>query len=1146
MSISKVLIANRGEIAIRIARAVNELGMESVGIYTHEDRVSLHRLKVNEAYQIGSGKGPVEAYLDIEGILDVAVEAGCDAVHPGYGFLSESPEFAQRCAEQGLIFIGPKPEVMSGLGDKVQARHVAIAAGVPVIPATQPLSSDPDEIKQAAKGVGLPVMLKASWGGGGRGMRIVRDAKNIVQIVKVAQQEAQAFFGKDDVYFEKLIEDAHHIEVQILGDDAGNIIHLFERDCSLQRRHQKVIERAPAPHLSSVIRDDMCAAAVKLCKHIGVNNAATVEFLLDAKTGGFYFIEVNPRVQVEHTITEEITGVDIVKAQIAIADGGILGTGNPLLPGQDDVKIFGAAMQCRVTTEDPTNNFIPDYGRIMAYRSPAGPGVRLDGATSYAGAVVTRYYDSLLVKITTRGRDHNEVIERMARALLEFRIRGVKTNLPFLQHLITHAKFIDGSYNTQFIDTQGSLFNFPKKRDRATKLLKFIGDVIVNGNPEVAGRKLPAVLRFPEAPKLPRSNTPGGFKTLLKTKGAGAVVDAVHSHSGALMTDTSMRDAHQSLLATRMRTSDITKIAPYYSGSMSGLFSVESWGGATFDVSYRFLKEDPWERLEICANAMPNIMQQMLLRASNAVGYKNYPDNVVKEFIGQAANSGVDVFRIFDSLNWVENMRLAIDAVNDSGKISEATICYTGDLLNPDETTYTLKYYIDMAKQLEAAGAQILGVKDMAGLLKPASASALFTTLKSAVGLPIHFHTHDVSGISAASILTAIDAGVDIVDAAMDTLSGLTSQPSLGSLVSALKNTPNDTGLDLISVREISKYWGHVRDNYAGFEQNIRAGASEVYIHEMPGGQYTNLKEQARSLGLEARWPEVAQTYADVNSMFGNIVKVTPSSKVVGDMTLAMMTAGLSRADVENPAREIAFPDSVVSFFKGDLGQPPNGFPKVLQKKIIGDQKPLTLRPGATLSAIDFDKERAVLSEIIGNKATDRDLISYVLYPNVFLDYCSHRSDYGRTSVLPTSVFFYGMKPGQEVRVDLEKGRPVIIRFLASSEVDLEGKRSVFFELDGFSRSVKVIDKSANAVSESNEKADPGNPDHIGAPMPGLVSSIEVSEGETIRAGQTLVIIEAMKMQSAIPAEYDGVIKRLIAYEGQVVDTKDLLCVISN
>ena len=1145
LKLTKILIANRGEIAIRIARAINELGLQSVGIYTHEDRVSLHRLKVNEAYQIGAGKGPVEAYLDIDGILDIAEESGCDAVHPGYGFLSENPDFAEECAKRGIVFIGPKPEVMRGLGDKVQARHVAISAGVPVIPATQPLPSDKAAILAAAKEVGLPVMLKASWGGGGRGMRIIRENEGIVQTVNIAQQEALSFFGKDDVYFEKLIEDARHIEVQILGDNHGNVIHLFERDCSLQRRHQKVIERAPAPHLDGKIRDEMCAAAVRLCQHIGVNNAATVEFLLDAKTGKFYFIEVNPRVQVEHTITEEITGIDIVKAQIAIASGGKLGDGNPLLPSQDSVQLLGAAMQCRITTEDPTNNFIPDYGRIMAYRSPAGPGIRLDGATSYAGAVVTRYYDSLLVKITTRGRDHQEAIERMGRGLLEFRIRGVETNLPFLQHLIEHPKFIDGSYNTQFIDTQGALFSFPEKRDRATKLLKFIGDVIVNGNPEVTGRKMPTALTQPNIPKLAKPKKLEGFKTILTAKDPKAVVKAIKANDGPLFTDTSMRDAHQSLLATRMRTSDIVNIAPSYAQNMSALFSTESWGGATFDVSYRFLKEDPWERLDACASAMPNILQQMLLRASNAVGYKNYPDNVVKGFIQQAAKSGVDVFRIFDSLNWVENMRLAIDEVNSTGKISEAAICYTGDILNPNEQTYTLKYYVNMAKQLEAAGAHILAVKDMAGLLKPLAAQALFKALKEAVGLPIHFHTHDVSGMATATVIAAIEAGVDIVDAAMDSISGLTSQPSMGSLVAALENTPYESGLDLNNIRNISEYWSQVRDNYAAFEHNIRAGASEVYIHEMPGGQYTNLKEQARSLGLADRWSDVAQMYATVNQMFGNIVKVTPSSKVVGDMTLAMLTSDLTREDVEDPDRQMAFPDSVVSFFKGELGQPPNGFPKALQKKVIGDEKPITCRPGEIIPDLDLDAEMKKLKSEIRRKTTDQDLIAYLLYPNVFLDFCSHRRDFGSTSVLPTPVFFYGMEPDQEIQIQLEKGRPVNIKFLAVSDVDNEGMRRLFFELDGFSRSVKVADKSVNVSKTVNEKAAKNNPDHIGAPMPGLISSVKVKVGESVVAGQTLVVIEAMKMQSAIPAEQDGIVERITVKPGQVVEGQDLLCVVT-
>jgi len=1141
----KILIANRGEIAVRISRAANELGLKSCAIYAREDRMSLHRLKTNEAHLVGAGKGPVEAYLDIDDIIRIALENGCDGVHPGYGFLSENPDFADRCTEEGLTFIGPGSDVMRRLGDKVRARHVAVEAKVPVVPASDPLSDDPDEIMAVAKSIGLPLMLKASWGGGGRGMRVIRSTDQLIDTVRIAKQEALNFFGRDEVYFEKLIEDAQHIEVQILGDHHGNVIHLFERDCSLQRRHQKVLERAPAPGLDPALRQEICDSAVRLARHAGVNNAATVEYLLDAQSGEFYFIEVNPRVQVEHTITEEITGIDIVKAQILIASGKALGAGHPLLPAQDDVAISGAAMQCRVTTEDPANSFIPDYGRIIAYRSPAGPGVRLDGATAYTNSVVTRFYDSLLVKVTTRGRNHEEAKDRMSRCLLEFRIRGVETNLLFLQQLIHHPDFLEGRYNTQFIDTGTDLFSFPERKDRATRLLKFIGDVTVNGNPEVKGRPLPAALREPVLPVSHGAKPVDGLKQVLQKDGPKGVVKALHASKNPLVTDTTMRDAHQSLLATRLRSDDIVKIAPHYARLMPGLFSTESWGGATFDVAMRFLKEDPWERLEQCAAAMPNIMQQMLLRASNAVGYKNYPDNVVKYFTQQAAQAGVDVFRIFDSLNWIENMRVAIDAVGETGKIAEAAVCYTGDLLNPEEDRYTLQYYVDLAKQLEAAGAHILGVKDMAGLLKPAAATRLFTALKNEIGLPIHFHTHDVSGIAGASILAAVEAGVDVFDAAMDGLSGLTSQPSLGSLVAALDNTDRATAIDIDNVRTLNHYWEQVRDNYAGFEQNIRSGASEIYVHEMPGGQYSNLKEQARSLGLASRWPEVARTYSDVNDMFGNIVKVTPSSKVVGDMTLAMVTAGLTRDDVENPDKEIAFPDSVVSFFKGELGQPPNGFPKALQKKVLGDIEPLTVRPGSVLPEIDLKATRKELSKTMnGRKVSDQDLASYLMYPTVFLDYAGHRRDFGNVGVLPTPVFFYGMGQGDEVSVPIERGRHAIIRLLAMSDVDEEGKRNAYFELNGQGRSVVITDNSVTSNVVVQEKADPNNPDHVAAPMPGLVSSIEVTEGEEVKAGDTLLVLEAMKMQSAIPADKDGRIERIAVYQGQVLEAKDLLVVI--
>jgi len=1140
MVFSRILIANRGEIAVRVSRGINELGMQSVAIYSAEDRLSLHCVKVNEAYQVGEGKGPVEAYLDIDDILRIAVENKCDAIHPGYGFLSENPDFAEACAARNLTFIGPRPEVMRQLGDKVRARQTAIAAGVPVVPASDPLSDDPTEILAQADSLGLPLMLKASWGGGGRGMRIIRDRAQIVETVQVAKTEAYSFFGNGEVYFEKLIEDARHLEVQILGDNHGNVVHLYERDCSLQRRHQKVLERAPAPNLDAATRNELCQAAVRLAKHAGVNNAATVEFLMDSMTGAFHFIEVNPRIQVEHTVTEEITGIDIVKAQILIAAGAAIGSGHSALPPQEDIKIHGAAMQCRVTTEDPNNNFIPDYGRILAYRSPSGPGIRLDGATAYAGAEITRFYDSLLVKVTTRGHSTEEARDRMHRALLEFRIRGVETNLPFLQELISHRSFLEGTYNTRFIDENASLFEFPERRDRATRLLAFIGDVIVNGNSQTKDRPKPDAKREPKCPPNKTLHTHTNLKAMLEKEGPEAVAAHLKASPRPLVTDTTMRDAHQSLLATRMRTRDILRIAPIYSAYLPQLFSVESWGGATFDVALRFLKEDPWQRLADLSRAMPNIMQQMLLRGSNAVGYTNYPDNVVKFFIEQAADAGVDIFRIFDSLNWSENMKLAIETVAASGKIAEAAICYTGNMLDPNETRFTVGYYVELAKDLEKAGAHILGIKDMAGLLRPAAARELIAALKNEIDLPIHLHTHDISGLSAATILAAVDAGVDAFDAAMDSMSGLTSQPCLGSLVATLDDTDQSTGLDVESVRQISAYWEDVRRLYSAFEPSIRSGTSDIYLHEMPGGQYTNLKEQARAMGLESRWDKIAQTYADVNDMFGNIVKVTPSSKVVGDMALSMVSAGLTRAEVEDPQTEISFPDSVVALFRGDLGQPPNPFPTALQEKVLGGQVPLTERPGSTLPDEDLEKVRQTISDVNGY-ASDRDLASALMYPEIFRQFSDHRSTYGDTSILPTSVFFYGMKPGEEIVVNLEPGRQVIIRYLACSEADPDGRRRLFFELNGQGRSVWIKDKALGIEDVVHEKADPQNPNHIGAQMPGLVASITVREGETVLKGQSLLVLEAMKMQSEVRAERDAKIKRLVTEEGQVVETKDLL-----
>ncbi len=926
-------------------RGAAELGIGTVAVYAEEDRFALHRFKADESYKLGAPGRPLAAYLDIETVLRIAREAGVDAIHPGYGFLSENPDFADACAQAGIIFIGPPSSVMRALGNKVSARTLAENAGVPVMPATGPLPDDLAAVAKLAAQVGYPLMLKASWGGGGRGMRVIREAAELEESVAAARREAKAAFGNDEVYLEKLVERARHVEVQILGDAHGNLVHLFERDCTVQRRNQKVVERAPAPYLSTEQRDVLCGHALRLMKAAQYRIAGTVEFLMDSDTGAFYFIEVNPRIQVEHTVTEEITGIDIVKAQIRLAQGARIGETNSGVPAQDDIRLDGNALQCRITTEDPENNFIPDYGRIRNYRSASGFGVRLDGGTAYSGALITPYYDSLLTKVTAWAPTPEESVTRMHRALREFRIRGVATNLLFLEQLITHAKFLHADYTTRFIDETPELFEFPRRRDRATRLLRFIGDVIVNGNAEVSGRVEPKA-RAPVPLPARSGEVPVGTVQKLEELGAEGFSKWLLAKSEVMITDTSMRDAHQSLLATRMRTDDIVKIAPAYAERLPQLLSLECWGGATFDVAMRFLKEDPWHRLEIIKARAPNILLQMLLRSSNAVGYTNYPDNVVQAFVAQAAQSGVDLFRVFDSLNWVENMRVALDAVLESGKLCEATICYSGDLLSPAPNKYDLAYYVGMARELEKAGAHILGIKDMAGVCRPAAIEKLVTTLKQEVGLPIHFHTHDTSGIGAASVLAAVRAGVDAVDLAMASVSGLTSQPNLGSVVDALRGDARDPGLDREAIREISRYWELVREYYEGFESDIRSGTADVYRHAMPGGQYTNLREQARALGVAHRWPEVSERYADVNKLFGDIIKVTPTSKVVGDMAIAMVTGDLNPEDIVDPDKEIAFPESVVSLFRGDLGQPVGGFPEALQKKVLKGEKPLSRTPG--------------------------------------------------------------------------------------------------------------------------------------------------------------------------------------------------------
>ena len=1137
----KILVANRGEIAIRVMRAANEMGKKTVAVYAEEDKLSLHRFKADEAYLIGEGLSPVGAYLSIPEIIRVAKEAGADAIHPGYGLLSENPDLVEACDQNGITFIGPRAETMRALGDKASARRVAIEAGVPVIPATEVLGNDFKAIKEEAAQIGYPLMLKASWGGGGRGMRPINGPEELEAKVLEGRREAEAAFGNGEGYLEKMILRARHVEVQILGDKEGNVWHLWERDCTVQRRNQKVVERAPAPYLSAEQRAEVCEMARKICAHVNYECAGTVEFLMDMDSQKFYFIEVNPRVQVEHTVTEQVTGIDIVQAQILIEEGKTLpeATG---VASQADVKLNGHAVQCRVTTEDPQNNFIPDYGRLTAYRSATGNGIRLDGGTAYAGSVITRYYDSLLVKVTAWAQTPEAAIHRMDRALREFRIRGVSTNIEFVINLLKHPTFLDYSYTTKFIDTTPELFQFVKRRDRATKILTYIADITVNGHPETAGRPKPhAEARKARAPK-PKAEPAMGTRNLLEQKGPQAVADWMLKQQKVLITDTTMRDGHQSLLATRMRSIDMIKVAPTYAANLPQLFSVECWGGATFDVAYRFLQECPWQRLRDLRAAMPNLMTQMLLRASNGVGYTNYPDNVVQAFVKQAALSGVDVFRVFDSLNWVENMRVAMDAVIEANKVCEGTICYTGDMLDPNRAKYNLKYYVDRALELRDAGAHVLGLKDMAGLLKPAAARQLVKTLKQEVGLPVHFHTHDTSGAAAATILAACDAGVDAVDAAMDAFSGGTSQPCLGSIVEALRHTDRDTGLDIAAIREISNYWEAVRGQYSAFESSLQAPASEVYLHEMPGGQFTNLKAQARSLGLEERWHEVAQAYADANQMFGDIVKVTPSSKVVGDMALMMVAQDLTRAEVEDPAVEVSFPESVVDMMKGNLGQPHGGWPEAIQKKVLKGEPAMTTRPGAGMPPVDLEAVRAKLvAELDGHEVDDEDLNGYLMYPKVFLDYMGRHKTYGPVRILPTKTFFYGMEAGEEISAEIDAGKTLEIRLQAVGETTEEGEVRVFFELNGQPRVIRVPNRAVKAKTAAKPKAQDGNANHIGAPMPGSIASVGVSVGQKVNAGDLLLTIEAMKMETGIHADRAGVVKALHVHPGSQIEAKDLL-----
>ncbi|MFP1649064.1 pyruvate carboxylase [Enterococcus mundtii] len=1134
----KVLVANRGEIAVRVFRACTELGIQTVGVYAEEDEYSVHRFKADEAYLVGKGKRPIDAYLDIEGILEIAKASGADAIHPGYGLLSENLHFATRCKEEGITFVGPELHHLDIFGDKIKAKTAAIEAGIASIPGTDGPVESIEEVLSFAERHGYPVMIKAALGGGGRGMRVAYDEKGAREGYERAKSEAKAAFGSDEVYVEKYIADPKHIEVQILGDTHGNIIHLFERDCSVQRRHQKVVEVAPCVSMNEQQRQRICDAAVQLMKHVGYINAGTVEFLVE--NDEFYFIEVNPRVQVEHTITEMITDVDIVTTQLLIAQGKDLHK-EIGLPQQSEIKIKGSAIQCRITTEDPLSNFLPDTGKIDTYRSPGGMGVRLDVGNAYAGYIVTPYFDSLLVKVCTHAADFATAIQKMERCLREFRIRGVKTNIPFMLNVILHPEFQSGQAKTTFIDSTNELFDFPRLRDRGNKTMKYIGEITVNGFPGIERGEKP----YYDAPRMPKEliTRPDYItaKNVLDKDGASALVDWVKQQENVLLTDTTFRDAHQSLLATRVRTKDFKEIARLTGEGLPELFSSEMWGGATFDVAYRFLNEDPWKRLRKIRSLMPNTLLQMLFRGSNAVGYSNYPDNVIAEFIKEAAAQGIDVFRIFDSLNWVPQMEKSIQAVRDTGKIAEATICYTGDINDPSRAKYNVQYYKDMAKELEQLGAHMIAIKDMAGLLKPQAAYRLISELKATTDLPIHLHTHDTSGNGIITYSAATKAGVDIVDVAMSAMSGNTSQPSMSSLYYALVNGPRVPEINIANAQQLNHYWEDVRMYYKPFENGLNAPETEVYMHEMPGGQYSNLQQQAKAVGLGHRWDDIKKMYHTVNLMFGDIVKVTPSSKVVGDMALFMVQNELSEEDIYEKGETLSFPESVVTFFQGELGQPVGGFPEKLQTIILKGRPAITERPGLFAETVDFEKVKAELAKKIGYEPKQEEVLSYLMYPQVFLDYQTAYNQFGDVTLLDTPTFFQGIRLGETVNVQIEKGKILIIRLDEIGEPDIEGNRVLFFNLNGQRREITVKDTSIVSAVKTRRKAEPTNREQIGATMSGSVLDVLVKKGDTVKRGDTLMVTEAMKMETAIEAPFDGEIAHLYVVAGDPIASGDLL-----
>ena len=1140
----KLLAANRSEIAVRIFRSATELGYRTVAVYANEDRFGVHRFKADEAYLVGKGHGPVAAYLDIPSIIDLAKAKGVDLIHPGYGFLSENADFARACEENGLKFVGPSADLLERMGDKIEARKIAEKAKVPTLPGTQDPISDRKEAVRVAKKIGFPLIIKAAFGGGGRGMRVVKDPKDLISLLDEAQGEAGRAFGNDAVFLERYIGRAKHIEVQIIGDKQGNVVHLHERDCSVQRRHQKVIEIAPSVGLPDQVRRDLCEAAVKIAKSIGYYNAGTVEFLLDLDTHEWFFIEMNPRIQVEHTVTEVITGIDIVRTQCLIAQGHSLFSDEIGIPPQEEVPRNGYAIQARITTEDPDKNFAPDYGKIVNYRSAAGFGIRLDGAMGDTGSVITPFYDSLLVKLTASARNFDLAIQRMDRALREFRIRGVKTNIPFIENVIHHDTFSSGQAITTLIDTTPALFHFKRRRDRATKLLKLLGETIVNGNEQVKGRPVPVMdlpVIIPDYD--PKAKKPAGTKDYLTKHGSEKFAEWMRQQKRLLITDTTMRDAHQSLLAARMRSFDQLEVADAIAQHGDKLFSLECWGGATFDTSMRFLHENPFKRLQRLRERIPNICFQMLLRGANGVGYSNYPDNVIRGFIKHSAESGMDIFRVFDSLNYLPNLKVAMDSIRKhTNSVCEATICYTGDILSSDRDKYTLKYYVEMAKELEIMGAHILALKDMSGLCHPNAAYKLIKALRAEIEIPVHFHTHDSSGIAGASIIKAAEAGVDAVDLSISSLSGLTAQPNLNSIIHAMRGDKRDTKLDQKFFDDLSIYWEAIRQYYEPFDTSPKFGSAEVYRHEMPGGQYTNLREQARALGLGARWPEVVRYYREVNDLLGDIVKVTPSSKVVGDLAIFLLTKGVEPKDMVNLEPGTAFPESVVDMLSGGLGQPKGGWPKAVQKVVLGDRKPYKGRPGARAEKVDLEATREEVKAITKRvDCCDDDLYAYLMYPQVFKDLVKYINEYGHARVLPTPAFFYGLKPGEEISVEIQEGKILIIKLIYVSDPDEEGLRTLTFELNGRARECVIADKSIKSEVKRRAKADSADKMQIGAPIPAMVSAVTATVGHKVKKGEKLIILEAMKMQTTVYALTDGIVDQVEVQAGDQVESKDLL-----